>query len=215
MDAENLQARYLDLINRPDVSEEEVHQFLVRYPAFLPLWFPYENTVFSKLPLGNQHVVDFAFARENTPGVTWHLVEIEKPQSRLFTKSGNPSAALSHGLRQILDWKTWFLENRDYVRRYFPYREQVDAIGLCEPELLLVIGRRAEVADGDRKLMQRLSNGVDIMTFDRLAEHIFSPPCDRRYPIRSCRFVGGVVQKVSIEAEMTMSVHWSVKDEGT
>src|SRR5262245_355668 len=114
MDAENLHMRYLNLINRIDVSEEDVHQFLVRYPAFLPLLFPYENTVFSKLPLGNQHVVDFAFARENTPGVTWHLIEIEKPQDRLFTKSGNPSAALSHGLRQILDWKTWFLENRDY-----------------------------------------------------------------------------------------------------
>src|SRR5687767_13568986 len=98
---DSLQRKFLKLINRPDVSEEELHQFLVDFPVFVPALWPYENTIFSKLTLANQHTVDFAHARTNTPGATWHLIEIERPQDPLFTKAGNPTAKLSHAMRQL------------------------------------------------------------------------------------------------------------------
>ena len=75
---EQLQEEYEQLLDGPVQKEEVYHQFFVKYPIFLPLWKPYNNVIFSKLNLSTQHQVDFAFARENTPGMTWHFIEIEK-----------------------------------------------------------------------------------------------------------------------------------------
>jgi hypothetical protein len=200
--------QYLALIGDPRVSEERVHQFLVEHPALIPALWPHENTVFSKLALGSQHEVDFAHTRENTPGATWHLIEIEKPQDLLFTKSGNPSAKLIHAMRQLQDWQTWFLENRSYILNNFPYQKFMQDWGLWKPELLLVIGRRKTLNDSNRKLTQRLSEqGIQIMTFDRLADRLFMPMRDRSQPLRSCKYLNGRIQVVS---EMTMHISYTV-----
>ena len=205
---DSLQRKYLKLINRPDVSEEEVHQFLVEYPVFIPAWFPYENTIFSKLKLGNQHTVDFAHARTNTPGATWHLIEIEKPQDQLFTKAGNPTAKLTHAMRQLQDWYGWFIEERDFVFRRFPHQSFMREAGLWKPELWLVIGRRASVADSDRRLLQRLNEGhIMIKTFDSLLDQAAWPTCEKRKPLRCCNYVNGRIEVIS---EMKMNISYSI-----
>jgi hypothetical protein len=156
---ESIRDEYLTVISRPNVAEEDVHQLIAKYPVLLPLWRPYQNTVFSKMPLGNQHVVDFAFGRRNTPGVTWHFIELCKPSDRLFTRSGDPTKELSHGLRQLLDWNSWFTENLAFLRRNFPYQELMNEIGLwARLELTLVIGRRQSVLDRNRPLMREISS---------------------------------------------------------
>ena len=203
-----LKKEYLALISRPKVSEEKVHQFLVDFPMFLPLWYPYENTVFSKLPLGNQHTTDFAHVREDSPGAKWHFIEIEKPCDRLFTKAGNPSAKLTHAMRQLHDWESWYLENRDYVGRHFPFSELRLANIHANPELRLVIGRRAEIGNNERKLMQRLSDRpIMIMTFDRLADQISWPSCEHEKSLKTCSFVNGRIKRI---AEMQMNITFSV-----
>lgn len=199
--------RYLKLIRSPRVPEEVVHQFLVEHPALLPLWFPWQNVVFSKLPLGNQHISDFSFARQNTPGVTWHLIEIERPEYRLFTKSGNPTAKLTHALRQAHDWMTWFIENRDYIVRTFPFVDLVKNYGLWRPEMVVVIGRRSDMSDRDRKLLQRLSEQVRIVSFDRLADEIGSPAAERGKPLRTCSWVNG---EIRVLAEMHPRMYYDI-----
>lgn len=207
--ADAIRKEYLGLINQKRISEEKIHQYLVSRPALLPALWPYENIVFSKLQLGNQHAVDFAHVRHNTPGATWHLIEIEKPQDPLFTKSGNPSSKLTHAMRQLQDWNTWFLENRGYVLRNFPHTNFMQKHGLWRPELILVIGRRGAVGDRDQKLMQRLSEGgISLMTFDSLADKLWSPYWDdRQRLLRVCRFANGKIHGIS---EMRMKVSYTL-----
>jgi hypothetical protein len=204
-----LQSEYRELISRPTLLEEEIHQFLATYPVFLPLLFPWRNTVFSKLSLGNQHRTDFAFTRENTPGMTWHLIELEQPRDRLFQKSGNPSAKLTHAMRQLHEWHTWFIENRDYIARHLPFPEMIKQHGLWNPELILVMGRRSEVSASDKKLMQRLSTPpIQIMTFDRLADRIAVPAIDDLdRPLKCCHQVG---KKILTLSEMYVRISYEV-----
>lgn len=211
IDWTTLRTQYFALIDRADVSEEEIHQFLVRYPVFLPLWFPYQNTIFSKMPLGNQHITDFSFARMDSPGVTWHFVEIEKPQDPLFTQSGDPTTKLTHAIRQLHDWETWFINNRDYVQRHFPHRELMRQIGLYKSSLHLVMGRRGSLAEEQRQLIQRLETpGIEIMTFDRLATRLSSPAYDVEQPLRSCRFIGRQIQKIETAFEISMQISFTI-----
>lgn len=210
---DKLQRRFLKLINRPNVAEEEIHQFLVQYPVFVPALWPYENTIFSKLNLGNQYTVDFAHARTNTHGATWHLIEIEKPQDLLFTKAGNPTAKLSHAMRQLQDWYSWFVEERDFVLRRFPHQSFMREAGLWKPELWLIMGRRASVADSDRRLLQRLNEGhIIIKTFDWLSSHASWPTCVRSAPLRCCSYVTGRIEVIS---EIKMNVSFSISGKRT
>jgi len=193
---EQLQEEYEQLLNGPVQKEEVYHQFFVKYPIFLPLWKPYNNAIFSKLNLSTQHQVDFAFARENTPGVTWHFIEIEKPNHLQFTKNGNPSKELSHGLRQIHDWDNWFKINRTQIEKYFPYSEKVNEIGLARPEFKLIIGRR-ENALGNPLIQSFGGSLVDIMSYDRLIENLEHPFIKFNKPIEVCSFVNGKIKTIS------------------
>jgi len=55
--------------------------------------------------LGAEHVTDFLVAEPGSTGLTWYAVELKRPQAKIFTAKGDPSAALTHALRQIDDWR--------------------------------------------------------------------------------------------------------------
>ena len=142
--------------------------------------------------------------------MTWHLIEIEHPRFPLFTKSGNPSAKLSHALRQVLNWKSWFQENSPYVARHFPFWGEVSMRGLIQPHVHIVIGRRSGIRNEEQKIMRQLNFAADIMTFDRLAEQISWPACEKEEPLRTCTFVQGKIKRVLPLAEMRMNVSWEL-----
>lgn len=212
MTPEQIAKKYLRLIDRHGVTEEIIHQFLASHPALLPLWWPLDNVVFSKLPLGNQHVVDFAFARENSGGVTWHLIEIERPLDRLFSKSGDPAARVVHGLRQVQDWRVWFRDNRDYVARNWPFGAVAKRIGLTDPETVLVIGRRDDIGDRNRARYNQIGQDsrTRLITFDRLTDHLSWPAIDRQSAVRTCRFINGEIREPSVVSEMQVNIQWTV-----
>jgi hypothetical protein len=86
----------------PPHPEEVFHQFMVKYPALIPVWRPLEGVVYSKFKLGTEHVTDFAFVRDDTPGLRWTFIEIEKPsdrllrKNRLFSRNNLKTAPASH-----------------------------------------------------------------------------------------------------------------------
>ena len=57
--------------------------------------------------LGDKHVTDFVLGEWNSLGHHWYPVELESPNAKPFTKSGDPSKALTHAIRQIQDWRLW------------------------------------------------------------------------------------------------------------
>ena len=84
-----------DLLDSGTTTEEQIHQFLASTPVFLPLYWPFQNRVFSKLRLGGDLVSDFGYARNTTIGLVWYFIEIESPKTKLFRKNGDPTAGLT------------------------------------------------------------------------------------------------------------------------
>jgi hypothetical protein len=67
--------------------------------------------------LGGEHVPDFMMAEKSSVGFVWTAVECESPKAKLFTKKGDPSAALNYALKQIEDWREWLKDNRAHAAR--------------------------------------------------------------------------------------------------
>lgn len=175
---EQIWSEFSDLISStPPKSEEVFHQFMVKYPALIPVWRPLEGIVYSKFQLGTEYITDFAFVRDDTPGLRWTFIEIEKPSDRLLRKDKSPTAALMHAVGQLHSWAEWFRNNLDYVKNNWPHGTRARKLGMAEPNLILIMGRREDWW-GQRTLLQRFGGGVEIKTFDGLEYNLRSPTVD-------------------------------------
>ena len=48
--------------------------------------------VIPKKSLGSEYQTDFMIAQKSSGGPVWYAVELERPQAKIFTKKGDPSA---------------------------------------------------------------------------------------------------------------------------
>jgi hypothetical protein len=117
-------AKYEALLDE-NASEARVHAFLAAHTYFfngaLRLFGP--CPVYSKVKLGCDYEVDFAWLDSSSFGPDWHLVEIEAPSTKLFTKGGNPTAELTHAVQQLRDWHSWLHDHLEYARSLMPQIE--------------------------------------------------------------------------------------------
>ncbi|MGQ0593469.1 MAG: Shedu anti-phage system protein SduA domain-containing protein [Gammaproteobacteria bacterium] len=153
----SLLAEFKDMIDR-DCNEEAYHEFLGANPVFLdPL-----ARVASRHKLGLELVTDFVVRRYDDK---YLLVEIEKPQDRIFTQANDFSAQFSHALGQILDFQAWVEDNGAYARSLIPE--------IASPRGLLVMGRKSDFSEAQRRKLHRLNvnmASVDVVTFEELHE---------------------------------------------
>jgi len=132
-------------------DERVVHDFLANHSYFfnriicLNGWSP----LYSKIRLGSQFEIDFACFESGSHGPEWCLIEIERPGQPLFTKSGNPSAKLTHAIQQVRDWHQWIHENLDYVRKLLPHIEY--------PLGFVFMGRRSDLTPTTQKKLKRIN----------------------------------------------------------
>lgn len=92
--------------------------------------------------LGAEHVPDFMIGEKDSLGYRWQAVELEHPKDRMFTKAGNPTAKLTHAIRQIQDWRTWLQQNQNYAAR----PERAKGSGYFDLPLSVNCGRCEKVA---------------------------------------------------------------------
>ena len=120
--------------------------------------------------LGSEYVTDFIVGDLSSYGFKWVAVELESPTAPLFSKNGDPSAKLSHAIRQIQDWRSWLADNRSYAQR----KTSRGGLGLFGIRSRLpgfiFIGRRNCLADKDKNLRAQMSEdlNIEICTYDRL-----------------------------------------------
>ncbi|MBO4142714.1 DUF4263 domain-containing protein [Micromonospora tulbaghiae] len=141
-----------------DLREEEYQKYLHDHPIILD---PLAAEIVPKHRLGSDYITDFVIRRHDG---RYLVVEIEKPQDRIFTSSDDFAAPFSHALGQVLDFQGWVAEQNSYARSKLPHIEN--------PRGLLVMGRRADLtAHQERKLRRWVtnSNSIDFATFDDLA----------------------------------------------
>lgn len=141
-----------------DVSEEEIQKFLKEESFILDTG---ALRVLPKFPMGTKHVTDFVL---EMPSQNYKLVELERSSHRLFTKDGNPTAALTHAQRQIRDWLTFCREEITYIRNN-------GLQGITEPRGVIIIGRRSSLNADDSTRLREInaeSSKISILTYDDL-----------------------------------------------
>lgn len=144
-------ATYVRMLDQ-EASESDVHDFLAKHSYFFNsiLRMYGVSPLYSKVRLGSQYEIDFAFFDTGSFGPEWHLVEIEAPSKRMFTKTGDPTASLTHAIQQIRDWHDWVHENLDFARKLMPHIEY--------PLGYVFIGRRSHLIPDTMKKLRRLAH---------------------------------------------------------
>ena len=149
-----------DEMIKQDLREEDYQVFLKQHPVFLD---PLAADVIPKQKFGIDMVTDFAIRRYDDKYI---LVEVEKPQDRLFTLANEFTANFTHAFGQVLDFQQWVDSNAAYARVHMP--------GISSPHGLLVIGRRTDMTEVNKVKLHRFSincPAIDIVTFDDLLQN--------------------------------------------
>jgi len=150
--------------------EEELHQFIAAHPHILTRCVGRFGCSDLKSKVGiHKYEMDFALCQywDSADRYEYTIVEIERSTHRLFTAKGDPSAALTHALRQVVDWRGWIEDNLAYARKILPHIEPT-------PAALVIIGRRASLTSYDQRRLGVLTAGLyrtRIHTFDRLLDN--------------------------------------------
>lgn len=154
-------------------DEGDMQRLLEAHPRLLiqHLTTGRRSWVIPKKRLGSEHETDFVIAQKASDGYVWCAVELERPQVKMFNKNGDPSAALTHALRQIDDWRDWLSRNLDYAQR----PRDRSGLGLIDihPELdgMVIIGRDVDLdrrAIAPRRQRLERTHRVKIETYDWL-----------------------------------------------
>lgn len=74
---------------------------------------------FCEVHFGGMFRCDFCWLNDSSDGPEWVIVEIEKPNMKLFNKNGHPSAKLNGAIEQVKDWQRYFDSHPTEKRRIF------------------------------------------------------------------------------------------------
>ncbi|MDP9311498.1 MAG: DUF4263 domain-containing protein [Chloroflexota bacterium] len=154
--------QYHSIINERNYRERVVHRFLRDHPVLLipnkkKMWYEYDLREKRKLKYKMDFVIELTTER-------YLLVELENPNHRLFTSTGDFTQAVNHAERQVSDWIRWIRQNQARMQQELP--------GIDAPEGLIIIGRGTDLTP-DQRAAIRLRNeqhGIKLMTYDDLAE---------------------------------------------
>lgn len=164
----SIKQRWESLINNPCVKESKLHEFLSDHSG---MFFGQAAFIIPRAELGSDFQADFVIATDKASyGIKYTFVEIETPQSLVYTRSGDPSARLTHALQQVLNWKAWLTRHRGHVRRFFPSiysgREEFTNFSFC-----IVIGRRSlPTSNAAKRNDLARETGIKIHSFDYLTD---------------------------------------------
>jgi hypothetical protein len=146
------------------VDEARIHSFLATHSYFFQGLIRNEGVspLYSKIKLGSNYEIDFAWFDTSSNGPEWCFAEIEAPSRHMFTATGVPSRWLTHAIQQVLDWHSWIHDNLGYATKLMPHVEY--------PRGFVFVGRRSELTPLTRKRLRRLCyeyrRSVEIHTLD-------------------------------------------------
>lgn len=177
-----------------EATERRLHLYIRRHPWIL-YWAVcpasgHSRYVLSGFPLGSRHRTDFAILNSYSGAFEVTFVELEPASDRVFTKAGTPSRRMAGAIKQIDDWREYFMAHQHEVRRTLKdWAVRHDLLGYSEraplnyaaqefmdpstpllDRYLVVIGRSSQQPVESRSLAGRFRAGYDtkILSYDRL-----------------------------------------------
>lgn len=174
---------YHDLLTLHPDNEKVFQIFLERNPSFVPGAFsllgesghyPYLGTLITQPKLFGviERNPDFMWLSTDSLTFSPILIEIERPNKRIFTASGVQSAEFSQATNQLLEWKTILKQPENILTFYNMYsipgwlRERE-----FKPIYCLIYGSRDEFEEKPvlkRKRAGLMREDEVLMSFDRL-----------------------------------------------
>ena len=178
----NKMQEYEFLINDANCDENKIQDFLEKNTMFIPKKYMENhgisgNVIISKLQLGTKYETDFAFVSKCTNYWNVVLIEIEKPNKKIFNKEDNFSSEYTHAKGQINLWKENIEQDsslkesvlKSLDNLFFPINMKNNPINF---KYVLVYGRSNEINNEQRKLRFNQENNRDsdisVVTYDRL-----------------------------------------------
>lgn len=159
-----LEKQFANLIQRGDVEEAELQEFLCDHRTILASMLGYQLAQ-CKVRLSPADIADFVLTF-GSPPLKSLAVEIEPSHYEVITSAGKQSSRLKGAIDQA----------RRYVRAI---GEQRDAIGKSEIAGLVVIGRSTSMDSTRREQLMQLnkllsSERIMVITFDELLDNLQS-----------------------------------------
>lgn len=148
-----------ELINL-EKKEEDYQVFFSLNPIFIN---PLSHEVFNKQKLGDDLITDFVV---KTFQNEYLLVEIEKPQDKIFNNRGDFSAKFTHAYNQVLDFILWVDENISYAQKKMP--------DVVSPNGILIMGRGADLNEKQKlkiRYFNKNSTRITVYTYDDILEN--------------------------------------------
>jgi len=164
----NVESAWRRLLSQEQAPEHRYHKFLADHAG---LFFGYLPLVISKARLGSDYETDLVFSLdESSAGIRYAFVELESPHAATHTKAGDPSAAMTHAIQQVMNWKRWLKSHRGECKQLFP------SVYFAKQEFEhfsfgIFIGRR-EQSPRRAALRNELAKelGIQIRSFDAFTE---------------------------------------------
>lgn len=184
------------LLKSKKCKESEYHSFLAENAG---LFFASPMgcySVLSKTKLGDDFEVDFITLTEGySEGIFYELIEIESPHTPPFNRNGDPSARLTHAIRQIRDWQHWMRENRSKLCKLLPNINYKLSGRFPQFRYKIIIGNRENSESHvERRNQYSDAEKISIRSFDSLTDpleagffsskaHLFSTQAESLNPL--------------------------------
>ena len=183
--ADRLAAQFTTLLTQ-EPDEPEVQHFLERHPCLvpgvrslglLPSGFAENSMLISQptLPGLRSRRPDFLWIAKTSVGIYPTLIEIERPDKRVFTAKGVPTAEFNQARHQLAQWAAWFAQPENGQKFIAEYGITAPPAGtlVLNPKFILIYGRRAEF-ESDPALSRERSfllndSNESLVSYDRLA----------------------------------------------
>ena len=168
-----------------DPKEAEVQEFLERNPWLVPGHstprstsghFPLHCSLITQPELRGQRVrfPDFMWIATHSGAWFPTLIEIEKPNKKIYKRDGSPTAHFTKARNQLNQWRTWFNDDANVAlfKRMYGIPEVMHRRTM-QLHMILIYGRRSEFDEHPELVGERgtlLSGDEELMSFDRLLD---------------------------------------------
>ena len=163
-------------------SEAAVQDFLERNPCFVPGAMypgshgPLHEVLIAQpqLPGLSERLPDFLWITKHSATVFPMLIEIERPDKKVFRADGVPTSDFTQARHQLTEWRAWFADPVNVLKFFAEYGVPDDwhRDHSIQARFILVMGRRAEFSNDPVRQRNRPglmpAHDEELMSYDRL-----------------------------------------------
>lgn len=163
----NVLLEFEELINKPNLKEQSIQTFLTKHPSIIEsLGYATCEPQIILRENDSKYIPDFILHKPGNNG--FDILDLKLPSAKI--SATNPYLRISHeitkALAQLRAYRNFFSTSVNKSKFYKTYD-----LDFFNPELIVVIGRRAELLPVNRYEIQQQASGLRILSYDELIDY--------------------------------------------